>query len=154
MLSAQSQRSCRYVLDFTSLRVFSNLRSLFSIFFLQKLTFIWLLCSDITRMDLSALIEQLSPCVQRFSPRTRSVTKYVFGFLEVSTTYLFLITGIIFLNLQQSTNLSRFCYLNNMNYFYIFSGPLKEVDLIKFQITISVCFKLDWENNGCYYTSI
>lgn len=58
MLSAQSQRSCRYVLDFTSLRVFSNLRS-FSIFFLQKLTFIWLLCSDITRMDLSALIEQL-----------------------------------------------------------------------------------------------
>lgn len=53
-----------------------------------------------------------------------------------------LLRELFFLNLQQSTNLSRFCYLNNMNYFYIFSGPLKEVDLIKFQITISVCFKL------------
>lgn len=84
MHSAQSQRSCRYVFDFTSLRVFSNLRSFF-LFFRQTLTFIWLLCSDITRMTLDVLIEQLLTMrTEVYSANTTSVTKHVFGFLEVS----------------------------------------------------------------------
>lgn len=97
MLSAQSQRSCRYVLDFTSLRVFSNLRSLFSIFFfLQKLTFIWLLCSDITRMDLSALIEQLFTMrTEVYSANTISHEIRVW-FSRSQYNIFFHITGIIF----------------------------------------------------------
>lgn len=156
MQSAQSQRSCRYVLDLTSLRVFSNLRSLFSIFFFfTKINFYlafmqWYHKNGSLCFNWTAFYHAYRGFLRQHDQSRNTCLVF-----SKSVQHIYsLLRELFFLNLQQSTNLSRFCYLNNMNYFYIFSGPLKEVDLIKFQITISVCFKLDWENNGCYYTSI
>lgn len=154
MLSAQSQRSCRYVLDFTSLSVFSNLRSLF-LFFLTEINFYlafmqWYHKNGSLCFNWAAIYHAYRGLLREHDQSRNTCLVF-----SKSVQHIYsLLWELFFLNLQQSTNLNRFCYLNNMNYFYIFSGPFKEVDFIKFQITISVCFKLDWENNGCYYTSI